>query len=74
MIPLALIIGYVVMRGWSALTVNFFTKVPAGPLNPSEGGIVQSFIGTLIITGLAARDLHPPRGPRGGLPRGVRTG
>ncbi len=53
-IPLALIIGYVVMRGWSALTVNFFTKEPAGPLNPSAGGIVQSFIGTAIITGMAA--------------------
>jgi phosphate transport system permease protein len=54
MIPLALIIGYVVIRGWAALSVNFFTKVPAGPLNPSEGGILQSFIGTLIITVLAA--------------------
>ena len=37
LIPLTLIIGYVVMRGWSALTVNFFTKEPSGPLTPSAG-------------------------------------
>lgn len=54
LIPLVLIIGYVVMRGWSALTVNFFTKEPAGPLDPSAGGIVQAFIGTGIITGIGA--------------------
>lgn len=54
LIPLTLIIGYVVMRGWSALTVNFFTKEPSGPLTPSAGGIVQSFIGTAMITAMAA--------------------
>jgi phosphate transport system permease protein len=44
----------VVSRGWHALTVNFFTKEPAGPLDASSGGIVQSFIGTGIIVGIAA--------------------
>jgi phosphate transport system permease protein len=54
LIPLTLIIGYVIMRGWSALTVNFFTKEPSGPLTPSAGGIVQAFIGTAMMTGMAA--------------------
>ena len=54
LIPLTLIIGYVVMRGWSALTVNFFTKEPSGPLTPSAGGIVQSFIGTAMLTAMPA--------------------
>jgi phosphate transport system permease protein len=54
MIPLVLIIGYVVVRGWSVLTANFFTKVPSGPLDPSSGGIVQSFIGTALMVGMAA--------------------
>jgi phosphate transport system permease protein len=54
MIPLALIVGYVVARGWSAISVNLFTKEPAGPLNPEAGGIVQSFLGTGLMVGMAA--------------------
>jgi phosphate transport system permease protein len=54
LIPLVIITVYVVSRGWHALTVNFFTKEPAGPLDASSGGIVQSFIGTGIIVGIAA--------------------
>ncbi|MFL5737094.1 MAG: phosphate ABC transporter permease PstA [Actinomycetota bacterium] len=54
LIPLAIITVYVVSRGWHALSVNFFTKEPAGPLDASSGGIVQSFIGTGIIVGIAA--------------------
>jgi phosphate transport system permease protein len=54
LIPLVIITVYVVSRGWHALSVNFFTKEPAGPLDASSGGIVQSFIGTGIIVGIAA--------------------
>src|SRR4051812_23187919 len=54
LIPLVIIAVYVVSRGWQALSVNFFTKEPAGPLDPNAGGIVQSFIGTGIIVGIAA--------------------
>ena len=53
LIPLALISAYVVARGFSALSVNFFTKEPAGPLDPASGGIVQAFIGSAIMMGLA---------------------
>lgn len=54
MIPLVLIIAFVVVRGWSALSVAFFTKVPSGPLDPSSGGIVQAFIGTALMVGMAS--------------------
>jgi phosphate transport system permease protein len=53
LVPLMLIVGYVVARGWSALSVNLFTKVPAGPLTPSSGGIEQAFYGTALILGMA---------------------
>ena len=51
--PLMLIVSYVVVKGWSALSVNLFTREPAGPLSPASGGIVQSFIGSLLIVGVA---------------------
>ena len=53
MVPLVLISVYVVSRGWHALSVNFFTKEPAGPLDPSSGGIAQSFVGTGLIVGMS---------------------
>ena len=53
LVPLTLIFGYVVGKGWSALSVNLFTKVPSGPLTPSSGGIVQAFYGTALILGMA---------------------
>jgi phosphate transport system permease protein len=54
LIPLVIIAVYVVSRGWQALSVNFFTKEPAGPLDAASGGIAQAFIGTAIIVGIAA--------------------
>ena len=53
MVPLVLISVYVVSRGWHALSVNFFTKEPAGPLDPKAGGIAQSFVGTGLIVGMS---------------------
>jgi phosphate transport system permease protein len=52
MLPLLFIATYVVAKGWSAISVAFFTKEPAIPGQPG-GGIVQSFIGTGLIVGLA---------------------
>jgi phosphate transport system permease protein len=54
LIPLVIITIYVVSRGWHALSVNFFTKEPAGPLDAASGGIAEAFIGTGIIVGIAA--------------------
>ncbi len=52
MLPLLFITGYVLAKGLSALNVDFFTKEPAAPGQPG-GGIVQSFIGTGLIVGMA---------------------
>ncbi len=53
MVPLVLITLYVATRGYHALSINFFTKEPAGPLDPTAGGILQSFIGSALIVGMA---------------------
>ncbi len=52
-VPLAMIVSYVVVRGWSALSVSLFTKVPASPLHAAAGGIKQAFIGTGLMVGMA---------------------
>jgi phosphate transport system permease protein len=52
MLPLVFIAWYVVAKGAKALDVAFFTKEPASP-GESGGGIVQSFIGTGLIVGMA---------------------
>jgi phosphate transport system permease protein len=52
MLPLLFIAGYVIARGASALNIDFFTKEPAVPGQPG-GGIVQSFIGSGLIVGMA---------------------
>ena len=52
MLPLLFISAYVVAKGASALNLAFFTKEPEPP-GVSGGGIVQSFIGTGLIVGMA---------------------
>lgn len=52
MLPLLFIVAYVVAKGAKALNLDFFTKEPAAP-GESGGGIVQSFIGTGLIVGMA---------------------
>ena len=52
MLPLLFIVAYVVGKGASALNIDFFTKEPVAP-GESGGGIVQSFIGTGLIVGMA---------------------
>jgi phosphate transport system permease protein len=52
LLPLAFIIWYVLIKGLSALNIDFFTKEPAAPGEPG-GGIVQSFVGTGLIVGMA---------------------
>jgi phosphate transport system permease protein len=51
-LPLVFIAGYVVVRGVQALNIPFFTKTPEPPGVPDQG-IVQAFIGSGIIIGLA---------------------
>jgi phosphate transport system permease protein len=49
---LALVVGSVIMRGHSALTLDFFTKVPA-TFGESGGGIANSIAGTVVIVACA---------------------
>ena len=51
-LPLVFITAFVVGKGISALNLDFFTKEPVAPGQPG-GGIVQSFIGTGLIVGMA---------------------
>jgi phosphate transport system permease protein len=52
MLPLLFIAGFVLAKGVRALNLDFFTKEPAAPGEPG-GGIVQSFIGSGLIVGMA---------------------
>jgi phosphate transport system permease protein len=52
MLPLLFIVTYVVAKGWAALNIDFFTKEPVAP-GRSGGGIVQSFVGSGLIVGMA---------------------
>jgi phosphate transport system permease protein len=46
---LVLVVAAVVIRGHSALTVEFFTKGPASGFLESGGGIANSIVGTIVI-------------------------
>jgi phosphate transport system permease protein len=52
-VPLATITFYVVSRGWQVISVEFFTRTPAGPIDPASGGIAQAIVGTGMIVGMA---------------------
>ena len=53
MVPLGMITFYVVSRGWQVVSVDFLTKTPAGPIDPTAGGISQAIVGTGMIVGMA---------------------
>jgi phosphate transport system permease protein len=52
LLPLAFITSYVVAKGLPALGIDFFIKEPVAP-GQTGGGIVQSFVGTGLIVGMA---------------------
>jgi phosphate transport system permease protein len=52
LLPLFFIVLFIVLRGFKALNVDFFTKTPTIPGLPG-GGISQAFVGTFIIIGIA---------------------
>ena len=53
LIPLALIFFFVISQGILALNLDFFTHMPK-PVGEPGGGMANSIVGTLILTGLAA--------------------
>ncbi|MGD9523661.1 MAG: phosphate ABC transporter permease PstA [Gemmatimonadales bacterium] len=52
-LPLLLILGSLVLRGASSLSLSFFTSTPA-PIGDPGGGVLHAIVGTLTIVGLAA--------------------
>jgi len=64
LLPLLFILGTLVVKGASSLSVDFFTRMPA-PAGEDGGGVAHAIVGTLIIVGVAALM---------GLPLGIGAG
>ena len=53
LVPLGFVLFYVLSEGVQALNVDFFTKMPK-PVGETGGGMANSIVGTLIVTGLGS--------------------
>src|SRR4051812_9254280 len=53
LIPLALVLFFVISRGILSLNLAFFTHMPT-PVGEAGGGMANSIVGTLMLSGLAA--------------------
>ena len=51
--PLALVFGYLVVKGAGSINVAFFTQLPV-PVGETGGGIANAIAGTLILVAIAA--------------------
>jgi phosphate transport system permease protein len=63
--PLLLIFGFLLYQGASALSLDFFTRLPK-PVGEPGGGMANAILGSLILLGLAAA-LGLPLGILGGM-------
>jgi ABC-type spermidine/putrescine transport system permease subunit II len=52
-LPLVLILGTLIARGASSLSMDFFTKMPV-PAGESGGGVLNAIVGTLLMVGTAS--------------------
>jgi len=52
-LPLALILGHLIVKGLPALSFSFFVDLPR-PVGEPGGGMANAIVGTLILVGLAA--------------------
>ncbi|HUN59121.1 MAG TPA: phosphate ABC transporter permease PstA [Candidatus Binataceae bacterium] len=64
LIPLFLVLGYLLSKGFTSLNWDFFTKMPA-PVGQSGGGMANAILGTFWLVGIAAMM---------GVPVGVASG
>jgi phosphate transport system permease protein len=64
MLPLVLILGYIVSKGASTLSIDFFTRMPV-PVGQAGGGMANAIVGTLILIAIASAI---------GLPIGIGAG
>jgi len=53
LVPLAFILFFVLSQGLQALSVDFFTRMPA-PVGEVGGGMANAIVGTLILIGLGS--------------------
>jgi phosphate ABC transporter permease subunit PstA len=53
-VPLALVIVYILSRGLSSISVEFFTTDPTGNFLGAKGGVKSAILGTIEIVGFAA--------------------
>ena len=51
--PLALVFGYLVIKGAGSINLDFFTKLPV-PHGEVGGGVAQAILGSLVLISLAA--------------------
>jgi phosphate transport system permease protein len=63
-VPLLVILGYLLKEGASALSLDFFTRMPV-PVGESGGGMANAIIGTLLLIAIACAV---------GLPVGIGAG
>lgn len=63
-LPLLFILTYLVQKGATSLSLNFFTNIPR-PVGETGGGMANAIVGTLVLVGVAALI---------GLPVGVGAG
>jgi len=52
-LPLVLILGHLIMKGASSLSLGFFTHMP-GPVGTPGGGMANAIVGTLVLIGIAS--------------------
>lgn len=52
-LPLVFILGSMVIKGASSLSLAFFTRMPV-PAGETGGGVVHAIVGTLVIVGIAS--------------------
>jgi len=64
MVPLVLILGYLIVKGAGAISLDFFTQMPR-PVGEPGGGMANAIVGTLILVGVASAI---------GLPVGIGAG
>lgn len=53
LLPLAMVLFFVLSQGLRALNLEFFTRMPA-PVGETGGGMLNSIVGTLILTTLGS--------------------
>ena len=51
--PLALVFGYLVVKGAGSINLDFFTKLPV-PHGETGGGVAQAIVGSFVMIGVAA--------------------